>query len=111
MSSSLHPAVHVGAHIINAVNFSTNYNSEYVALNVARYKNEVRTSDVYFVHVLGVWNIFTAILLQHRQGGNTAKPHSPTDRYKRVGIWGLPISFEGNSGHTLLFALILKGVF
>ncbi|CAJ0937099.1 unnamed protein product [Ranitomeya imitator] len=39
--ATLEQTMHVGAHIINADNFSINYNTEYKALNVARYKNEV----------------------------------------------------------------------
>lgn len=33
--------VHVAAHLVNALNFSVNYSEHFLALNAARYQNEV----------------------------------------------------------------------
>lgn len=34
--------LHVAAHLVNALNFSENYNEEFVTLNAANYRGEVR---------------------------------------------------------------------
>uniref|UniRef100_A0A8C5QGS1 NADPH oxidase 4 n=1 Tax=Leptobrachium leishanense TaxID=445787 RepID=A0A8C5QGS1_9ANUR len=41
MAICVFSAVHVGAHIHNAVNFSARFNSDFIDLNAARYKSEV----------------------------------------------------------------------
>lgn len=40
--------VHVAAHLVNALNFSVNYNDEFVELNAARYRNEVGGPSPHF---------------------------------------------------------------
>ncbi|KAM8976485.1 NADPH oxidase 4 [Pelodytes ibericus] len=55
-------AVHVGAHICNAVNFSTNYNSDFVDLNVAHYKNE-DPRKIIFTSVPGLTGILMVLIL------------------------------------------------
>ncbi|KAG8548690.1 hypothetical protein GDO81_024525 [Engystomops pustulosus] len=64
-------AVHVGAHIINADNFSTNYNTEYIALNVARYKNEDPRKMI-FTSVPGVTGILMVLILFLMSTASTA---------------------------------------
>ncbi|XP_044130013.1 NADPH oxidase 4-like [Bufo gargarizans] len=64
-------AVHVGAHIINAANFSTNYNSEYIALNVARYKNE-DPRKIIFTSVPGVTGVLMGLILFLMSTASTA---------------------------------------
>ncbi|KAM4048564.1 NADPH oxidase 4 isoform 1-T1 [Anomaloglossus baeobatrachus] len=64
-------AVHVGAHIINADNFSINYNSEYSALNVARYKNE-DPRKIIFTSVPGVTGILMVLILFLMSTASTA---------------------------------------
>lgn len=64
-------AIHVGAHVINAVNFSTNYNSEYTALNVARYKNE-DPRNIIFTTVPGVTGVLMVLILFLMSTASTA---------------------------------------
>lgn len=39
--------VHVSAHLVNVVNFSVSYSDEFPALNLARYRGEVRHKHTY----------------------------------------------------------------
>ncbi|XP_041437242.1 NADPH oxidase 4-like [Xenopus laevis] len=58
----LFSAVHVGAHVLNAVNFSVNYNHEFTVLNVARYKNE-DPRKIIFTSVPGVTGVLMVLIL------------------------------------------------
>ncbi|XP_077154669.1 NADPH oxidase 4 isoform X1 [Ranitomeya variabilis] len=64
-------AMHVGAHIINADNFSINYNTEYEALNVARYKNE-DPRKIIFTSVPGLTGVFMVLILFLMSTASTA---------------------------------------
>ncbi|KAG9473064.1 hypothetical protein GDO78_015015, partial [Eleutherodactylus coqui] len=64
-------AVHVGAHIINAVHFSTNYHSEYIALNAARYKNE-DPRKIIFTSVPGITGVLMVLILFLMSTASTA---------------------------------------
>ncbi|XP_068122892.1 NADPH oxidase 4 isoform X2 [Hyperolius riggenbachi] len=55
-------AIHVGAHVINAVNFSTHYSNDYIALNVARYKNE-DPRKIIFTTVPGITGVLMVLIL------------------------------------------------
>ncbi|KAM4796134.1 NADPH oxidase 4 [Rhinophrynus dorsalis] len=55
-------AIHVGAHVANAVNFSVHYNKDFNALNVARYKNE-DPRIIIFTSVPGLTGILMVIIL------------------------------------------------
>lgn len=52
--------VHVSAHLANAANFSTSYSEEFPALNVARYRGEVRLMKP-FIFYLGLHVGFQAV--------------------------------------------------
>ncbi|XP_075054800.1 NADPH oxidase 4 [Mixophyes fleayi] len=67
----LFSAIHVGAHVINAVNFSTNYNSDYIALNVARYKNE-DPRKILFTTVPGLTGVLMVLILFLMSTASTA---------------------------------------
>ncbi|KAE8627752.1 hypothetical protein XENTR_v10007144 [Xenopus tropicalis] len=58
----LFSAVHVGAHVLNAVNFSVNYNHEFPSINVARYKNE-DPRKIIFTSVPGVTGVLMVLIL------------------------------------------------
>ncbi|XP_063807460.1 NADPH oxidase 4 isoform X2 [Pseudophryne corroboree] len=64
-------AIHVGAHVINAVNFSTNYNSDYDALNVARYKDE-DPRRILFTTVPGLTGVLMVLILFLMSTASTA---------------------------------------
>lgn len=49
LSSSV--VVHVSAHLVNVVNFSVSYSDDFPALNVARYRGEVRREHIH-IHTL-----------------------------------------------------------
>ncbi|XP_078514547.1 NADPH oxidase 4 isoform X2 [Lissotriton helveticus] len=55
-------AVHVGAHMINAFNFSVNYNKDFPGLNVASYKNE-DPRKIIFATVPGVTGVLMVLVL------------------------------------------------
>ncbi|MEE6473032.1 hypothetical protein FKM82_009822 [Ascaphus truei] len=55
-------AVHVAAHMFNAVNFSTNYSNDFVALNVARYKHE-DPRKIIFTSVPGLTGVLMVLIL------------------------------------------------
>lgn len=52
--------IHVSAHLANAANFSTSYSEEFPALNVARYRGEVRLMKP-FIFYLGLHVGFQAV--------------------------------------------------
>lgn len=50
---SLPPAVvHVSAHLVNVVNFSVSYSDDFPALNLARYRGEVRHERMHILHFI-----------------------------------------------------------
>ncbi|XP_053564605.1 NADPH oxidase 4 isoform X1 [Bombina bombina] len=55
-------AVHVAAHMLNAVNFSTNYNTDFVSINVAHFKNE-DPRKIIFTTVPGLTGVLMVIIL------------------------------------------------
>ncbi|KAM9320794.1 NADPH oxidase 4 [Gastrophryne carolinensis] len=64
-------AIHVGAHVVNAVNFSANYNSEYIALNVARYKDE-DPRVILLTSVPGITGVLMVLILFLMSTASTA---------------------------------------
>lgn len=52
--------IHVSAHLANAANFSTSYSEEFPALNVARYRGEVRLMKPFIIY-LGLHVGFQAV--------------------------------------------------
>ncbi|KAG8453052.1 hypothetical protein GDO86_004749 [Hymenochirus boettgeri] len=55
-------SIHVGAHVVNAVNFSENFNKEFNSMNVARYRNE-DPRLIIFTSVPGVTGVLMVLIL------------------------------------------------
>ncbi|KAM4699753.1 NADPH oxidase 4 [Discoglossus pictus] len=62
MAICVFSVIHVAAHLINTVHFSTNYHTEYVAINVARYKNE-DPRKIIFTTVPGLTGVLMVLIL------------------------------------------------
>uniref|UniRef100_A0A3Q3KKN3 FAD-binding FR-type domain-containing protein n=1 Tax=Monopterus albus TaxID=43700 RepID=A0A3Q3KKN3_MONAL len=53
--------IHVSAHLVNVVNFSVNYSDDFPALNLARYRGEVRHNNSHFFP--GVTGVLLVLIL------------------------------------------------
>lgn len=43
--------LHVAAHLVNALNFSENYNEDFLAINAANYRGEVSQLSFYILNL------------------------------------------------------------
>uniref|UniRef100_A0A7N6AV40 NADPH oxidase 4 n=1 Tax=Anabas testudineus TaxID=64144 RepID=A0A7N6AV40_ANATE len=55
--------VHVSAHLVNVINFSVSYSDDFPALNLARYRGEVRLKHIHFPGVTGVVLVLILFLM------------------------------------------------